>query len=300
MKAFATLFRRLEETSDQRLRKDILIDYFKVSSAEEKTSTIDFLSGNRPKRLMDMTTLRDGIPEFTGLPDWLIEESHIHSGDWAEVISLLIKPTIINKEMSLSSCIAEVERLRNLDPTQKIEGVFTALQSVSKDERYFLTKLVTGGTRLKIAADLLKHYHKIASGVQEEIVEDTLTVSGTVHKVMAVLLYVKYGRGASVEYSFAIKKGDGLVTLTKIVSGGDNYFDEEVSSFVKNNTIEKFGPVISVKPEMVFEIEFQGVRYSTRHKSGVSLVSPKIIGLLKGISLEDINSIDYVTSLISN
>lgn len=299
MKAFTALFRRLEETSDQRLRKDILIDYFKVSSAEEITSTIDFLSGNRPKRLMDMTTLRDGIPEFTGLPEWLIEESHSHSGDWAEVISLLIKPTIINKEMSFSSWIAEVERLRILDPTQKIEGVFSALQSVSKDERYFLTKSFTGGTRLKIAADLLKHYHKIASGVQEEIVEDTLTVSGTVHKVMAVLLYVKYGRGASVEYSFAVKKGDGLVTLTKIASEGEVEFDKEVASFVKNNTIEKFGPVISVKPEMVFEIEFEGVRFSSRHKCGVSLVSPRIIQLLKETSSQDIASIEYVSALIS-
>ncbi len=300
MKAFATLFRRLEETADQRLRKDILIDYFKVTSPEEITSSIDFLSGNRPKRLIDMSTLKILLPQMTSLPQWLIDESHSHSGDWAEVISLLIKPTKINPEISLSSWLSEIERLRKLDPTKKIEDVFSAIQSVSNDERYFLTKLITGGSRLKIATALLKQCHDISAGVNQEISEETRYESAPVYKAIVVLLYIKYGRGASVEYSFAIKKGDGLVTLTKIVSGGDNYFDEEVSSFVKNNTIEKFGPVISVKPEMVFEIEFQGVRYSTRHKSGVSLVSPKVNSLLRAASLEDISSIEFISALISD
>lgn len=300
MKAFTTLFRRLEETTDQRVRKDIIIDYFKASTPEEITSAIDFLSGTRPKRLIDMTTLREWIPEFTGLPEWLIEESHSHSGDWAEVISLLIQPIKIEAEKSLPAWIDEIERLRSLDSTKKIVGLLSALQTVTNDERFFLVKLFTGGTRLKIPLELLKNCHDIFSGVPQENLEDNPDKKGMVHKVTVVLLYVKYGRGASAEYSFAVKKGDGLVTLTKIRSEGDADFDMEVSSFAKNNTIEKFGPVISVKPEMVFEIEFEDVRFSSRHKCGISLVSPGIIRLLRGTSPVDIGSIEYLSSLISN
>lgn len=300
MKAFVTLFRKLEESTDQKVRKDILIDYFKVTTSEEITSTINFLSGTRPKRLIDMTTMKSLIPQFTDIPKWLIEESHSHAGDWAEVISLLIKPNKKEREQTLFKWLDEVERLRSLDSTMKMEGVFSALQTVSIDERYFLIKVFTGGTRLKIPLELLKQCLDIFSGVPQETVKDTLQEKGTIHKVTVVLLYVKYGRGTNTEYSFAVKKGDGLVTLTKITSEGDADFDMEVSSFVKNNTLEKFGPVISVKPEMVFEIGFDEVRLSPRHKCGVSLVSPKIITLLRGITPEEIGSIEYISSLISN
>jgi len=68
LKAFVTLFRKLEESTDQKVRKDILIDYFKVTTSEEITSTINFLSGTRPKRLIDMTTMKSLIPQFTDIP----------------------------------------------------------------------------------------------------------------------------------------------------------------------------------------------------------------------------------------
>ena len=50
----------------------------------------------------------------------------------------------------------------------------------------------------------------------------------------------------------------------------------KVDSFVKRNAIEKFGPVRTVKPELVFEIAFEGIAASNRHKSGVALRFPRI------------------------
>lgn len=299
MKAFATLFRKLEETTDQKVRMGVLIDYIKVSTSEEIKSTIDFLSGNRPKRLIDLATMKAVIPQFTDIPEWLIEECYNHSGDWSEVISLLIKPVKKETEQTLSKWLDEVERLRSLDFIPKITGILSAIQSVSSDERYFLIKLFTGGIRLKIPLELLKQCHDFATGVKTENSKNTRQGEGTLHKVIAVLLYIKYGRGTNTEYSFAVKKGDGLVTFTKITSESEEEYDNEVLSFVKNNTIEKFGPVISIKPEMVFEIKFEGVRFSSRHKCGISLVSPKIIRLLKEYSPLDIGSIEDITSLIS-
>jgi DNA ligase-1 len=52
---------------------------------------------------------------------------------------------------------------------------------------------------------------------------------------------------------------------------------QSVDRFVKKNTIERFGPVRSVKPELVFEIGFEGIAPSTRHKSGIALRFPRIL-----------------------
>jgi DNA ligase-1 len=67
-----------------------------------------------------------------------------------------------------------------------------------------------------------------------------------------------------------------LVPICKAYSGLTDAEIREVDAFVKKNTIERFGPVRSVKPELVFEIAFEGARKSTRHKSGVALRFPRI------------------------
>jgi len=51
----------------------------------------------------------------------------------------------------------------------------------------------------------------------------------------------------------------------------------EVDAFVKKNTIEKFGPVRSVTPVLVFELGFEGIGLSTRHKSGIAVRFPRIL-----------------------
>jgi DNA ligase 1 len=89
-----------------------------------------------------------------------------------------------------------------------------------------------------------------------------------------------HGRRANLytDYTFAVwDAGGNLVPFTKAYSGLTDKEMLEVDSFVKRNTIEKFGPVRSVKPELVFEIGFEGIQKSTRHKSGVALRFPRIL-----------------------
>ena len=91
----------------------------------------------------------------------------------------------------------------------------------------------------------------------------------------AVLIYAQRGSGRRsghyTDYTFAVKDGDKLVTIAKAYSGLSNTEIAEVSKFVRENSIEKFGPVRTVKPELVFEIAFEGIAPSNRHKSGVAL-----------------------------
>jgi DNA ligase-1 len=96
----------------------------------------------------------------------------------------------------------------------------------------------------------------------------------------AVMVYAQKGHGRRsnlyTDYTFAVRSGDQLVTFTKAYSGLTDKELVEVDSFVRKNSLEKFGPVRTVKPELVFEIAFEGIAASARHKSGVALRFPRI------------------------
>ncbi len=96
----------------------------------------------------------------------------------------------------------------------------------------------------------------------------------------AVLIYAMRGHGRRAnlytDYTFAVWDGEALVPFTKAYSGLTDAEFREVDRFVKKNTLERFGPVRSVKPELVFEIAFEGIQSSSRHKSGVALRFPRM------------------------
>ncbi|MDR9374986.1 MAG: ATP-dependent DNA ligase [Schleiferiaceae bacterium] len=96
----------------------------------------------------------------------------------------------------------------------------------------------------------------------------------------AVLIYAMRGHGRRAnlytDYTFAVWKGEELVPFTKAYSGLTDAEFRQVDAFVKKNTRERFGPVRSVKPELVFELAFEGIQRSSRHKSGVALRFPRM------------------------
>ncbi|MGD1846920.1 MAG: ATP-dependent DNA ligase [Salibacteraceae bacterium] len=96
----------------------------------------------------------------------------------------------------------------------------------------------------------------------------------------AVMIYAMRGHGRRAnlytDYTFAVWDGEALVPFTKAYSGLTDKEIREVDAFVKKNTIDRFGPVRSVNPELVFEIAFEGINRSTRHKSGVALRFPRM------------------------
>jgi DNA ligase-1 len=101
----------------------------------------------------------------------------------------------------------------------------------------------------------------------------------------AVLMYAQRGSGKRSsyysDYTFgAWREGDG--GAPELVPVGKSYFgftDEELrqlDAFVRNNTVDAFGPVRQVEPKLVFEVAFDSVHRSTRHKSGVAMRFPRI------------------------
>ena len=118
----------------------------------------------------------------------------------------------------------------------------------------------------------------------------------------AVLIYAQKGHGRRsnlyTDYTFAVKDGEKLVPFTKAYSGLTDKEFAAVDAFVKRNAIEKFGPVRTVKPELVFEIAFEGIAASKRHKSGVALRFPRMSRWRQDKKLEDINSLEDLQKML--
>lgn len=122
------------------------------------------------------------------------------------------------------------------------------------------------------------------------------------YAIDAVLTYAMQGHGRRAnlftDYTFALWHNGELVTFTKAYSGLSDEEIKEVDAFVRKNTIEKFGPVRSVTPQLVFEIAFEGIAYSNRHKSGVALRFPRIARWRKDKTIYEANTLDDLKKLI--
>ena len=118
----------------------------------------------------------------------------------------------------------------------------------------------------------------------------------------AVMVYAQagHGRRASLhtDYTFAVWDGGTLVPFAKAYSGLTDEEIRRLDAWIRRNTIEKFGPVRSVKPEQVFELAFEGIQPSPRHKSGIAVRFPRILRWRSDKKPEDADSIDTLRSLM--
>ncbi len=98
--------------------------------------------------------------------------------------------------------------------------------------------------------------------------------------VDAVLVYAQSGHGRRAglytDYTFAVWDNETLVPFAKAYSGLTDVEIRKVDQYVRQNTLEKFGPVRTVTPGLVFELAFEGIQESTRHKSGIAVRFPRI------------------------
>ncbi|HSN22339.1 MAG TPA: ATP-dependent DNA ligase, partial [Usitatibacter sp.] len=117
----------------------------------------------------------------------------------------------------------------------------------------------------------------------------------------AVLIYAQKGHGkrASLytDYTFGLWNGGELVPFAKAYSGLTDEEIGEVDAFVRRNTLERFGPVRVVKPELVFELGFEAIQRSTRHKSGIAVRFPRMLRMRKDKAASQANTIDDAREL---
>ena len=118
----------------------------------------------------------------------------------------------------------------------------------------------------------------------------------------AVLTYARRGHGRRTnlytDYTFALWHEKSLVTFAKAYSGLTDIEMKKVDQFVKQNTLDRFGPVRQVKPELVFEIAFEAIAPSSRHKSGIAVRFPRILRWRHEKKIEDANSLEDLKKLL--
>ena len=128
------------------------------------------------------------------------------------------------------------------------------------------------------------------------------------YSIDAVLIYAQagHGRRASLytDYTFALWDVDGagerkLVPFAKAYSGLTDAEIAVVDNAIRKTTVEKFGPVRSVKPTMVFEIGFEGIQLSTRHKAGIAVRFPRILRKREDKAVADADTLDTLKGLLA-
>ncbi len=120
--------------------------------------------------------------------------------------------------------------------------------------------------------------------------------------VDAVMIYAMSGQGRRAnlytDYTFAVWNDGQLVAFTKAYSGLTDAEIRDVDRWIRQNTIERFGPVRSVKPELVFEIAFEGIAKSSRHKSGVAVRFPRMSRWRKDKPPAEANTLQDLMTLL--
>lgn len=120
----------------------------------------------------------------------------------------------------------------------------------------------------------------------------------------AVLLYAQKGTGRYAElfaeFTVAVWDGDVLIPVARVSGGLSDDELQEVDAYIRANTVEKFGPVRTVRPEIVFGIAFEGIRRSTRHKSGVMLRSPRILHRRYDTTAGEAGTLAHVHALLAS
>ena len=129
------------------------------------------------------------------------------------------------------------------------------------------------------------------------------------YAVDAVLVYAQrgHGRRASLysDYTFAVWADEtaeserALVPFTKAYSGLTDEEIRQVDAAIRRTTVEKFGPVRSVTPTMVFEIGFEGIQRSPRHKSGIAVRFPRMLRWRQDKPIDQADTLSTLQSLLA-
>jgi DNA ligase-1 len=118
----------------------------------------------------------------------------------------------------------------------------------------------------------------------------------------AVMIYAQAGSGRRAnlftDFTFAVWNGNDLVPFTKAYSGLTDVEFRKITAWVRKNTLQRFGPVRQVTPHHVFEIAFEGIQASSRHKSGVALRFPRMKRWREDKPLQEANTLDDLNEML--
>lgn len=152
MKAFATLYSRLDATTSSNAKLAAMRDYFREADPSDAAWAVYFLAGGRPRQLVPTRALRETAMQAAGLPEWLFEESYQAVGDMAETISLLMSEAEHSSEDGLAVWMQDrLLPLRGLPPEELAERLPALWAQLDRLSLMVCIKLITGAFRVGVS-----------------------------------------------------------------------------------------------------------------------------------------------------
>ncbi len=152
MKAFATLYSRLDATTSSNAKLAAMRDYFREADPTDAAWAVYFLAGGRPRQLVPTRVLRETAMQAAGLPEWLFEESYQAVGDMAETISLLMPEAEHSSEDGLAVWMQDrLLPLRGLPPEELAERLPALWAQLDRLSLMVCIKLITGAFRVGVS-----------------------------------------------------------------------------------------------------------------------------------------------------
>ena len=157
MKASAELYFALGETRALGRKRELLVDYFRVTPPADAAYAVYFLRGGRLRQLYKRQELFDALLEASGLPLWLIEDSYAEVGDLAETMTLLAPEADgASSGQSLAHVVEhDLLPLKSVDADARRCALIALWRRHGRHERLLLNKLITGGLRIGVGDGLL-------------------------------------------------------------------------------------------------------------------------------------------------
>lgn len=315
MQRFARLHRDLDEAKSAAEREAALVAYFREAPAEDAAWALALLTGRRPRRAGTPAELRAWAAEAVGVPAWLVEESQEAVGDLAETLAHLLEPVVGEpREWPLHRLVEErLLALERATIDAKRRMVIATWRELPAAQHLTFDKLLAGTFRPRLTSEVVARAFAIATGreVEAPAVGESAAVPADVgesaepapqQRVVAVLLYAQRGEGPRsthyCDFTFALWHGSELVPIAKVSADADSADVAELDRWVRRNAVERFGPVRQLRPELVFELAFQGVEASGRRKAGLVLRAPRILRWLRDGRAEDAGSLGALRELL--
>ncbi len=197
------------------------------------------------------------------------------------LINQIGKKTITKKELELVKPQFEVWGV--LEHENKSDFSLASIKHYFPDQYIVMTSRRINFTTWKELSDFHKNCrdHGFAGiSLQQKHKANTYYyLKANVHSIRAILMYVEFGvqtKSGIHSMTFGVFQGNEILPVAKISDFNESINFNEIIAYVKSNTIERFGPVRTVKPSLVFELYFDSVSISRRRKAGLALANAKL------------------------
>lgn len=185
MKAFTDLYTALDETTKTNEKVAAMTGYFQSATREDSAWAIYFLTGRKPKQLMQIPKLVALAVAAAGVPDWMFAECYDVVGDTAETIALLLPSNNKCSELSLSEWVENrILPLRGASDQVQIESVLSAWKELNDAQRFIYNKLLTGAFRVGVSQQLVIRALSSVSKIEPSVVAHRNGHMGTDRRIL--------------------------------------------------------------------------------------------------------------------